>query len=826
MPHRSGARLRRALLAILPAGLALVLAACGGGGTPPGPQLVIPDTTKVLDADGLKALTSADAAGTLTFSASTPQLAALAKGDVLIVPKGSLTPVGLLRMVDGVSASGGQVTVTTHQATLTDAVETGRFELHRTLDPSQATAAPVLAQGVRMLPQAGGQGFAIGLNGVWLDDSGKVTASGTVSAQPSLDLVIDIEHFTLKQASFTVGGAEAATLALDATYANSLTRETTLYSQVFPPIPLAPQLALYLIPSLDLVVGANGSVSAAVSTSIGESADVSLGAGYANGSVAPIAKATATYQHDPPTFQGEASASVYAGPRINVALDGLDFAYLDTRGHADTHAQAASGGCTDWTLGAGVRADVGLTFKVLAITLLDYHKTLLDVTKTLDKGSQCGAPAPSGWSRSYGGSSADGAFSVDRTADGGSIVVANSYSFTPGRAWVLKLAADGALQWQELLDGAGVLTDVQSWGTGYVLAGNDAPSHRATVVRLDGAGKVVWAHGYGSSDGLELVAASVRPTSDGGLVLGGSYGTFTDPPDNGDMWAAKLDAHGAVSWSRHYGGAAWDYAEAVRPVAGGYVLAGTTDNSFDSHTGSDVWLVRLDSGGTPVWQRRLGGADGNDYGHDVQATADGGLMVAASSSSFSSSPARGDGWLVKLDAGGAVSWGEDYDAGTDYDRLYAVRQTGDGGYLAAGTSGLGVSQSNLWTLRLDPAGGVSWSKTYGGSSPDEVGNGIREGIGDPLVALPDGGALVAGTASSFGASADAWLLRLPPSGALSFAAGTGGTVTSTSGAFTATPNVTAPTTSGSVADVTTTVTDLTSTVQVTATSGSATTLAP
>lgn len=825
MPRRIRNKLQRTLLAVVAGGLAVLLAACGGGGAAPGTHIVVPDTTKVLDSAGMKALVSVDASGTLTFGTSTAQLAALAPGDVLVIGRGTLTPDGLLRTVDGVNAAAGTVTVVSHQATLADAIEQGHIELHQTLQPSQALTPPALAQGVRFLPQTSGPGFAIGLNGVWLDDSGKATASGTVSAQPTIDVVIDIDNFSVTQASVTVGGTQAASLALSASYATSLTRETSLYSQLFPPIPIAGSLPIYLIPKLDLVVGAGGSVSAATSTSIGESASIRLGVGYVNGSFGPIAEASPQYQYDPPTLQGAASASVYAGPRLNLTLDGLDFVRLDADGHVDTHAQLGSPNCTDWSLAAGIRADVGLTVKLLDITLLDYQKQLLDETKTLDSGSQCGTPPPAYWARSFGGASSDGAYSIDRTPDGGSIVLAQAYSFSPGTAWLVKLGPDGSVAWQEVLDGAGVLTDVQAWGNGYVLAGNDAPSLDATVVRLDGSGKLLWAHGYGSDDGKELAATSVRVTSDGGLLLGGSYGSFSDP---GDMWAAKLDPDGTVSWSKRYGGTAWDYGTAARPTPTGYVLVGTTDNSFDAQSGSDVWVVTLGAGGAPQWQRRFGGPAGSygtEYGYDVQPTSDGGYIVAAATDSFASTP-RSDGWLLKLDAAGAVTWAEDYDAGTDYDSLYAVREMPGGGYLAAGTSGLGVSQSNLWALRVTANGGASWSKTYGGAHPDEAGNGTRTGVGDPLVPTAAGGALLTGTTSSFGTGGDAWALQVPPTGALVFGSGTGGTVTSTSGAVTATPGVNAAATNGSAADVPTSVSDLTGSVVVTATHASALQLAP
>jgi len=85
---------------------------------------VLYDTTKFLDTDTLKSLT-AYSNGTFVFSAVTPQLQSLARGDVMVVQPSStpLAKFGLVRLVLSVTREGGGVIVQTIQATLFDELQ-------------------------------------------------------------------------------------------------------------------------------------------------------------------------------------------------------------------------------------------------------------------------------------------------------------------------------------------------------------------------------------------------------------------------------------------------------------------------------------------------------------------------------------------------------------------------------------------------------------------------------------------------------------------------------------------------------------------------------
>ena len=72
--------------------------------------------------------------------------------------------------------------------------------------------------------------------------------------------------------------------------------------------------------------------------------------------------------------------------------------------------------------------------------------------------------------------------------------------------------------------------------------------------------------------------------------------------------------------------------------------------------------------------------------------------------------------------------------------------------MAAVTKTFGAGDDDMWILKLDQSGTVSWQKTYGGFNTEQALS-IQE--------TGDGGYILAGYTDSFGAgSYDMWILKL------------------------------------------------------------------
>ena len=99
-----------------------------------------------------------------------------------------------------------------------------------------------------------------------------------------------------------------------------------------------------------------------------------------------------------------------------------------------------------------------------------------------------------------------------------------------------------------------------------------------------------------------------------------------------------------------------------------------------------------------------------------------------------------DIWVVKLDSDGDISWQKTF-GGNLFDRAYSIQQTTDGGYILAGaTQSFGSGDDDMWLIKLDSSGDIAWQKTYGGSDSD-IAYSIHQSWDD--------GYIVAGRSSSF-----------------------------------------------------------------------------
>ncbi|HHT9125130.1 MAG TPA: BACON domain-containing protein [Candidatus Brocadiia bacterium] len=205
------------------------------------------------------------------------------------------------------------------------------------------------------------------------------------------------------------------------------------------------------------------------------------------------------------------------------------------------------------------------------------------------------------WQNTYGGSYSDNAPSVQQTRDGGYILAGYTRSFGAGNAdfWVLKLASNGDIQWQKTYGKSSddVVNSIrQTSDGGYIMAGFTnsfgAAGYNFWVLKLYANGDIEWQNTYGG--GLWDYANSIQPTSDGYIVAGyaGSFG-------NGgfDIWVLKLSSNGDIQWQKTYGGGASDWADSIQQTDdGGYIVAGET-RSFGAGN-EDFWVLKLNQFGS------------------------------------------------------------------------------------------------------------------------------------------------------------------------------------------------------------------------------------
>jgi hypothetical protein len=215
-----------------------------------------------------------------------------------------------------------------------------------------------------------------------------------------------------------------------------------------------------------------------------------------------------------------------------------------------------------------------------------------------------------------------------------------------------------------------------------------------------------------------------------------------------DAWLIKTDHEGNLEWERTFGGERYDRAYSVGVTPDG----GYAFAGYTTPTGSsnsDAWLVKTDGSGHEMWSRTFGGT-GRDEARAMKTTSDGGFVLAGFSDSFGTDGSR-DVWLIRAEADGSERWAYVYGGGRS-DEGHSVAQTADGGFIIAGfTSSFGAGGEDAYLVKTDAGGVQEWSATFGGTENDRACD---------VQQTSDGGYIIAGWTDSFGSgSLDLWLIK-------------------------------------------------------------------
>ncbi|MBI2722522.1 MAG: T9SS type A sorting domain-containing protein [Bacteroidetes bacterium] len=190
----------------------------------------------------------------------------------------------------------------------------------------------------------------------------------------------------------------------------------------------------------------------------------------------------------------------------------------------------------------------------------------------------------------------------------------------------------------------------------------------------------------------------------------------------------------------------------VLPTAdGGYLIAGYTNTSILND--ADVLVIKSDAAGNEIWRKTYGGTK-PDFPYHMLATTDGNYFLVGYSQSYGGGDY--DILLMKIDPAGTVLWTQTYGGwGNDIGR--DVITTSDGNYVIVGSSNSpGLADQNANLIKIDPSGNVLWSKFYGGTAND-YGNSVRQ--------TSDGGYIMLGKTFSYGVgNGDAYLVKLNSNG--------------------------------------------------------------
>lgn len=435
-------------------------------------------------------------------------------------------------------------------------------------------------------------------------------------------------------------------------------------------------------------------------------------------------------------------------------------------------------------------------------------------------------PPSIAWQKRIGSNKNDLASCMKPTTDGGFIVGGRSDSNafyeksenTRGSTdyWVVKTDANGNIELDKTIGGGDqylptplyrfdvLRSIVQTLDGGYILAGdsNSPISGDKTeacrgdydywLVKLSATGALEWQKTIGGN-GFEILREVINTQDGGFFIAGDSKSNISGEKTEGsrgkyDMWLLKLSNVGNIEWQKTIGGTNDDGVRSViQNTDSSYILIGSSDSPISNEKTkagkgySDIWLLKLDSSGTIIQEKVIGGNQ-SEGGNGIIPTDDGNYLITATSLSGISGDkteiCRGgqDLWILKIDPQFNIIWQKTYGGNSDEETSTPI-QTIDNGYLITGLSLSGISGDkatpvsgycDAWILKLDAIGNLTWQKTIGGNSPGIFGG--NDGLHVSKQNLDGSFVLFGGTSSNISGDIvdasrgeyDYWMVKLNP----------------------------------------------------------------
>ena len=277
------------------------------------------------------------------------------------------------------------------------------------------------------------------------------------------------------------------------------------------------------------------------------------------------------------------------------------------------------------------------------------------------------------WNTFLGSSSSDGCSSIALDSSGNIYVAGTSYATwgTPVRAYsgnadvfIAKLNnSDGDLIWNAFLGGSnidynhGIALDssgnIYVAGTSYATWGTPVRAYsggyNTFVAKLDSSSNLIWNTFLGGSSS-DACCGIVLDSSGNIYVTGYSYGSWGTPQRpytaDRDVFVAKLNnSDGDLIWNTFLGGGSADNCcGIVLDSSGNIYVAGDSTGTWGvpkrPYSGNyDVFVAKLNSSGTLLWNTFLGGSS-SDKASGIVLDSSGNIYVAGDSTGTWGVPKR------------------------------------------------------------------------------------------------------------------------------------------------------------------------------------------
>ena len=319
--------------------------------------------------------------------------------------------------------------------------------------------------------------------------------------------------------------------------------------------------------------------------------------------------------------------------------------------------------------------------------------------------------------------------------------------------WAIKTDNNGLMQWEKRFGGDGddvgfdviATSDACFLLVGYSWSfGNEQQIY---VIKVDFNGNVVWEKTFGGS--MWDVGNSVIELSEGGYLIAGYSNSPLVSSGNTDMFLIKIDIHGEVIWQNAYGNQSfpnheWAY-DVLETTNKDLIVVGARDRY--NNGGVNALIYRLDKNGKIVWEKEImDDSQVSESIYSISETAAGNYYLCTGLNSINS-PDIFQPKIIKMDGLGNIGWQKTLLSNGKEHHQFRATATSSGGIVVAGSSSKystsGYDEDAFMT-KLDHLGNIIWTYPYGTADKDDWGWSIFE--------TPRSNLVMVGSTKSFGSS--------------------------------------------------------------------------
>ncbi|MCK4311326.1 MAG: hypothetical protein KAW88_01170 [Candidatus Cloacimonetes bacterium] len=332
---------------------------------------IIPPTTKVVDEFSSLLISDIDSNYTFTVYKGDPVFDNLQTGNVLVSGISGKAPYGYLRKVQTITDNGNTLTITTSEASLSDAIQQGSLRISEPLK-STGIKSIWLADGVTFKkpdPESKLLGFDFQFRyAIYNNPPDSIVLDGSLYFDLSFNLDIDFVEFVPDYAKFSIEIDEMAELGAVAHYEGSIEKEFKFAEILFNPWVFAIGIVpVVVLPSVEFWLKADGTFSVNVTSRITQTYNAEAGIKYEGiwDGWSVFCESNPSFEFLQPSLEGQVDFEVKAGPRAELYLYGFAGAFMEMWAYAELEGNVSTKTDYDIDLWVGLKGDVGIDINVV-----------------------------------------------------------------------------------------------------------------------------------------------------------------------------------------------------------------------------------------------------------------------------------------------------------------------------------------------------------------------------------------------------------------------------------------------------------------------------